>query len=96
MHQKWEKSQWKSNIGCGTDTAYDEKRRALRRKNDDGSVRKRGRPKIRWLYRVRDDIKEKGLSGRECTTELHIPSNIDSQKRETIMKRILTDEDDVP
>ena len=51
--------------------AYDDKRRALRRKNDAGNVRKRGRPKIRWLDRVRGDIKEKGLSGRECTTELH-------------------------
>ena len=27
--------------------------------------RKRGRPKSRWLDRVRDDIKEKGLSGKE-------------------------------
>ena len=27
--------------------------------------RKRGRPKRRWLDRVRDDIKEKGLSGEE-------------------------------
>ena len=26
--------------------------------------RKRGRPKRRWLDRVRDDIKEKGLSGK--------------------------------
>ena len=42
---------------------------------------KRGRPKRRWLDRVRCDIKEKGLSGcdikekglsgRECTTEQH-------------------------
>ena len=32
--------------------------------------RKRRRPKRRWLDRVRGDIKEKGLSGRECTTEL--------------------------
>ena len=78
---------------------YGEKRRALRRENDDGNVRKRGIPKIRWLDRVRCDIKEKGLSGRECTTELHnmhISPNIDSQKSGTKMKRILTDEDDVP
>ena len=27
--------------------------------------RKRGRPKKCWLDRVRDDIKEKGLSGEE-------------------------------
>ena len=58
---------------------YGEKRGALRRKNDDGNVRKRARPKIGWLDRVRGDIKEKGLSGRECTTEPHISSNIDSQ-----------------
>ena len=59
---------------------HSEKRRALRTKNDGGNVRKRGRPKIRWFDRVRGDIKEKGLSCRECTTELHISSNIDSQK----------------
>ena len=29
--------------------------------------RKRGRPNRRRLDRVRDDIKEKGLSGRKCT-----------------------------
>ena len=28
-------------------------------------VMKRGRPKSRWLDRVRDDINEKGLSGKE-------------------------------
>ena len=40
------------------------------------------RPKIIWLDRVRGDIKEKVLSGRECTTELHISSsNIDSQQK---------------
>ena len=38
----------------------------------------------------------KGLSGRECATELHISPNIDSQESGTKMKRILTDEDDVP
>ena len=26
------------------------------------------------------DTKEKGLSGRECTTELHNPSNVESEK----------------
>ena len=44
---------------------------------------------------MRGDIKETGLSGRECTTELHISSNIDSQKSGTKIKRILTDEDDI-
>ena len=29
--------------------------------------RERGRPKRRWLDRVRDDIKEKGLSGEEMS-----------------------------
>ena len=29
--------------------------------------RMRGRPERRWLGRVKDDIKEKGLSGRRCT-----------------------------
>ena len=35
--------------------------------------RKRGRPKRKWMDRMRDDkvIREKGLSGRKCTTELH-------------------------
>ena len=42
------------------------------------------------------DIKEKGLSGRQCTTELHI-SIVEHRltKSGTKMKRILTDEDDV-
>ena len=44
---------------------HGEKRRALRRKNDDGNVRKRGSPKIRWLDRASGDIKENGVSGRE-------------------------------
>ena len=43
--------------------ACDEKIVALRRKDGDGRRRKRGRPKSRWLDRVRDDIKEKGFSG---------------------------------
>ena len=33
--------------------------------------RKRGRHKRRWLEKEKDDIKEKGLSGRKCTTMLH-------------------------
>ena len=37
-------------------------------------------PKITWLDRVSGDIKEKGVSWGECTTELHISSNIDSHK----------------
>ena len=42
--------------------------------------RKRGRPKRRWLDRVRDAIKEKGLSGEEVydrTTLRCMPSYID-------------------
>ena len=42
------------------------------------------------------DTKEKGLSERECTTELHNQSNTDSQNSGPKMKSILTDEDDVP
>ena len=47
--------------------ACDEKRGTLRRKEGDGKEstrekRKRGRPKRRWLDKVKDDIKEKGLS----------------------------------
>ena len=34
--------------------------------------RKRGRPKRRWLNRVRDDIKEKGLSYRPCYMEAYV------------------------
>ena len=33
--------------------------------------RKRGRPKRRWLVKVKDDIKQKGLSADKCTTVLH-------------------------
>ena len=33
--------------------------------------RKRGRPMRRWLDKVKDDIKEKGLSEKKYTTELH-------------------------
>ena len=33
--------------------------------------RKRGRPKRRWLDRVRGYINGNGRSGRECTTQLH-------------------------
>ena len=54
----------------------------MHRKNGVGNVStreaERGRPNRRWLERVRGDIKEKGLSERECMTELHISSNIDS------------------
>ena len=42
--------------------------------------RKRGRPKRRWLVKVRDDIKEKGLSGEEmydCATWRYMSSYID-------------------
>ena len=42
------------------------------------------------------DTKEKGLSRRECTTELHNPSYIDSQNSGPKMKIIPTDEYDVP
>ena len=52
--------------------ACDEKRGALRRKDQRRVIkmkvqgrRKRGRPKSRWLDRVGDAIKEKGLSGEE-------------------------------
>ena len=40
--------------------------------------RKRGRPKRRWLDKVKDDIKEKGLSWEEVyddrATRKHMPS----------------------
>ena len=42
--------------------------------------RKRGRPKRRWLDRVRGDIKEKGLSAEQVydrATWRHISSNIE-------------------
>ena len=42
------------------------------------------------------DTKEKGLSRRECTTELLNPSNVESQNSGPKMKSILTDGDDVP
>ena len=53
--------------------ACEEKRGTLRRK-EGGEMkvqgrRKRGRPKRRWLDKVKDDIKEKGLM--KCTTVLH-------------------------
>ena len=65
-------------------------RRALRTKNDDGNVRKRGMPKIRWLDGVRVIPKR-----RECTTELHIVEHRLAQSG-TKMKMILADEDDLP
>ena len=43
--------------------------------------RKRGRPKRRWLDRMRDDIKEKGLSAEgvyDCATWRRMSSYIDS------------------
>ena len=48
----------------------DEKRGTLRGKEGDGNEstgekEERNRPKRRWLDRVRDDIKEKGLSADE-------------------------------
>ena len=47
--------------------ACDEKRGTLCRKEGDdnestGEKEARGRPKRRWLDKVKDDIKEKGLS----------------------------------
>ena len=45
------------HISCG------EKRGALRRKNDDGNVRERGRPKIRWLDGVRVIPKRRDCQG---------------------------------
>ena len=47
--------------------ACDAKRGTLRRKEGDGNEsiqgrRKRGIPKSRWLDKVKDDIKEKGMS----------------------------------
>ena len=33
--------------------------------------RKIGRPKIRWFYKVKDDIKEKGLSADDVYDLLH-------------------------
>ena len=43
--------------------------------------RKRGRPKRRWLDKVKDDIKEKGLSADnvyDCATWRHMSSSIDA------------------
>ena len=55
--------------------ACDAKKGALCRTegDGDGSTRKTGRPKRKWLDRVREDkiIREKRLSGTKCTTELH-------------------------
>ena len=47
--------------------ACDEKRGALRRKEGDGneSTREKEEMKAYWLDRMRDDIKENGLSGEE-------------------------------
>ena len=69
--------------------ACDEKRGALRRKEGGGNEstgrRKRGRPKRRWLDRMRDDIKEKGLSG-ECYMEAYIVKHRPPHKSWTKMK----------
>ena len=59
-----------------------EKRGTLRRKEGDGNrnTTKRRRPKKRWLDRVRDVIKEKGLSAKEvyvCATWRRMSSYID-------------------
>ena len=40
-------------------------------KNDDGNIRKRGRPKIRWLDRASGDINENGVSGRNDSPFYH-------------------------
>ncbi len=61
-----------------------EKRGALCRKAGDGNEstgrRKRGRPKRRWLDRVKDGIKDKGLLADEvydCAKRRRMPSYID-------------------
>ena len=49
-----------------------------------------GRPKKRWFDKLRDDIKEKGLSGEEVyndATWRHMPSYIDPQKSWNKTKR---------
>ena len=45
--------------------ACDEKRGILRRKEGDGSESTRKKEGLRELDRVRDDVKEKGLSAEE-------------------------------
>ena len=67
----------KESPGKEVEVVCDEKIGALRRKGGGGDGtestvrRKRGRPKRRWLDGVRDDIKEKGLSGESTTWVLH-------------------------
>ena len=52
--------------------------------------RRRGRPKRRWLARVRGDIKDKGWSGEEvydCAAWRRVSSNIDPNKSGNKMKK---------
>ena len=42
-------------------------------------IRRRGRPKTRWLDSVRDDIRDNGLSGEEVY--LHTVGYIDTHRR---------------
>ena len=61
-----------------------------RRATEIRKKRKRGRPKRRWLYRVRDHIEEKGLSAKdvyEHATQRHMSSYIAPIKSRNKMKR---------
>ena len=67
--------------------ACDEKRGTLRRKECDGNERteekEKRKAKRRWLERVKDDIKEKGLSADEVyghATLRRMSSYIDQHK----------------
>ena len=72
---------------CGCDA----KRGALFRWDGDGNGSSRGNPKRRWSDMVRDDIREKGLSGEDVYTHATwrcISSNIDpTNKHGTKMRR---------
>ena len=68
--------------------ACDAKRATLRRQDGDGNEstggRKRARPKRRWLDKVKDDIKEKGLSADDvydCATWRRMSSYIDPTQK---------------